>query len=76
MPLPAVHHLRESINSLPPDAPIPTELLEKYDPPVIASTIKLWLLELDPPLGGWEGWDDFRKIYPNGWFFSYKIRSV
>ncbi|EJD48326.1 hypothetical protein AURDEDRAFT_61186 [Auricularia subglabra TFB-10046 SS5] len=65
VPLPATHHLRESINSLPPNSPLPAELLEKYDPPVIASAVKLWLLELEPPLGTWEGWEEVRKIYPN-----------
>jgi hypothetical protein len=42
------------------------DMLAKHDPPVIASTLKLWLLELDPPLGTWEGWEDIRKLYPNG----------
>ena len=65
VPLPAIHHLRESINALPPDSPIPAELLTKYDAPVIAGTIKLWLLELNPPLATWDGWDEIRKIYPS-----------
>jgi hypothetical protein len=67
VPLPAVHHLREAINTLPPDALIPSDLLAKYDAPVIASTLKLWILELNPCLGLWEGWEDVRKIYPTGW---------
>ena len=71
VPLSAVHHLREAINAIPPGNPIPIELLEKYDAPVLASAIKLWALELDPPLGLWEGWDDFRRLYPSG-----KSRSV
>jgi len=65
VPLSAVHHLREAINTLPPDAALPSDLLVKYDAPVIASTFKLWMLELDPPLGLWEGWDDVRKLYPS-----------
>ncbi|KAF8511843.1 hypothetical protein BU17DRAFT_96904 [Hysterangium stoloniferum] len=65
VPLPAVHHLREAINTLPPDATLPSDLLAKYDAPVIASTLKLWMLELDPPLSLWEGWDDVRKLYPS-----------
>ena len=68
VPLPAVHHLREAINTLPPNAHIPSDLLAKYDAPVIASTLKLWLLELNPPIGVWEGWEDVRKIYPTGWY--------
>ncbi|KAG6821453.1 hypothetical protein H0H93_010177 [Arthromyces matolae] len=64
VPLPAVHHLREAINALPPVQPIPADFLAKYDAPVIASAIKLWILELDPPLALFEGWDDLRKLYP------------
>lgn len=62
--MPAVHHLRETLNAIPPEEPIPAEVIAKYDPPVIASAIKLWALELDPPLALYEGWDDFRKLYP------------
>ncbi|KAF7770556.1 hypothetical protein Agabi119p4_6530 [Agaricus bisporus var. burnettii] len=65
VPLTAVHHLREALNTIPPDQPIPDELLAKYDPPVLASTVKLWTLELDPPLALYEGWDEFRKLYPS-----------
>jgi len=64
VPLPAVHHLREALNAVPADQPIPIELLTKYDAPVIANAIKLWILELDPPLALYEGWDDLRKLYP------------
>jgi hypothetical protein len=64
VPLPAVHHCREAIISHPVEQPL-AETLAKYDLPVLASTVKLWALELDPPLGLWEGWDDVRKIYPS-----------
>ncbi|KAG8788636.1 hypothetical protein FRC19_009933 [Serendipita sp. 401] len=64
IPLPILHHLREALNSQPVDTPIPVEFFEKVDAPVLAGVIKLWLLELDPPVGMWEGWDDFRRIYP------------
>ncbi|CAK5273950.1 unnamed protein product [Mycena citricolor] len=64
VPLPAVHHLREALNSVPMDAIPPTDLFAPYDAAVIAATIKLWLLELDPPLAMWEGWDEIRKLYP------------
>jgi hypothetical protein len=40
--------------------------MTKYDPPVLASAVKLWLLELDPPIALWEGWEDLRRLYPNG----------
>ncbi|KAG8929178.1 hypothetical protein FRC02_005910 [Tulasnella sp. 418] len=65
VPLASVHHLREAINALPFDSPVPKDLLTKYDAPVLASTVKLWALELNPPLGMWEGWTDVRKIYPH-----------
>ncbi|KAG6879245.1 hypothetical protein C0992_004238 [Termitomyces sp. T32_za158] len=64
VPLPAVHHLREALNAFPDGQPIPAHLFTKYDAPVIASTIKLWILELDPPLALYEGWDELRKLYP------------
>ncbi|KAF7965016.1 hypothetical protein HWV62_1048, partial [Athelia sp. TMB] len=64
VPLTATHHLREALNGIDPAHPIPADVLEKYDAPVIAGTIKLWILELDPPLATWEGWEDFRKLYP------------
>jgi hypothetical protein len=65
VPLRAVHHVRETLNAVGPDQAIPEDVLAKYDAPVLASAIKLWLLELDPPLALWEGWDDIRKIYPS-----------
>jgi len=64
VPLGAVHHLREVLNGLKPEEPISPEIFVKYDAPVLASTVKLWLLELDPPLALYEGWDELRKLYP------------
>ncbi|KAF4610740.1 hypothetical protein D9613_006830 [Agrocybe pediades] len=64
VPLPAVHHLRETLNAIPPQQPYPAELFARYDAPVIASCIKLWVLELNPPIALYEGWEDFRKLYP------------
>ncbi|KAG2157826.1 uncharacterized protein EDB93DRAFT_818604 [Suillus bovinus] len=64
VPLPALHHLREALNAVPPGQPFSLEMLTKYDAPVLAGGIKLWALELDPPLALWEGWDDIRKLYP------------
>jgi hypothetical protein len=66
VPLVAVHHLRETLNSVPPMELIPDDTLAKYDAPVIASAVKLWVLELDPPFCMYEGWDEFRKLYPTG----------
>ncbi|KAI0693202.1 hypothetical protein C8T65DRAFT_668442 [Cerioporus squamosus] len=64
VPLPAVHHLRETLNAVPPEEDIPHDVLQKYDAPVLASGVKLWALELDPPLCMYEGWDEMRKLYP------------
>jgi len=63
VPLPAVHYLRESLNAIPPGQPFPPELFAKFDAPVIAACVKLWALELNPPLATYEGWDEFRKLY-------------
>lgn len=60
-----LHHLREALNAQPLDQPIPVTFFEKVDVPVLAGVLKLWLLELNPPVITWEGWEDFRKIYPN-----------
>ena len=64
VPLPAVHHLRETLNAIPPGQPFSLELLGKFDAPIIASCLKLWVLELNPPLALYEGWEDFRRLYP------------
>jgi len=63
VPLPAVHVLREALNAVPPEQAIPLEVVTKFDAPVIASTVKLWALELDPPLALYEGWEEIRKLY-------------
>lgn len=65
MPLNAVHHLRETLNSVPEGQDISQDVLEKYDAPVLAAGAKLWLLELEPPLGLYDAWEEFRKIYPS-----------
>ncbi len=43
VPLAATHHLRNSINN---GAAIPREVLERYEIPIVASVLKLYLLEL------------------------------
>lgn len=63
VPLSAVHLLSESLNGMPLEQPIPLEMVTRFDAPVIASTVKLWALELDPPLALYEGWEDVRKLY-------------
>ncbi|EKM49960.1 uncharacterized protein PHACADRAFT_264420 [Phanerochaete carnosa HHB-10118-sp] len=64
VPLVASHHLRETLNAVSATQAIPDDALAKYDAPVIASAVKLWALELDPPLCMYESWDEFRKLYP------------
>jgi hypothetical protein len=64
-----VHQIRETINFVVKDEPISPEIFAKYDAPILASTVKLWLLETNPPVGMWEGWDDIRKLYPQGSFY-------
>ncbi|KAJ1306794.1 hypothetical protein OPQ81_007780 [Rhizoctonia solani] len=65
VPLVATHRLREAINDIPSNQDIPSELFGQFDAPVVAATTKLWFLELNPPLGLWETWDEMRKIYPS-----------
>ena len=43
VPLAATHHLRNTINT---GKPIPREVLERYEIPIVASALKLYLLEL------------------------------
>ena len=43
VPLAATHHLRNAINN---GKPVPHELLERYEIPIVASVLKLYLLEL------------------------------
>jgi hypothetical protein len=43
VPLAATHHLRNTINN---GAPISKEVLEQYEIPIVASVLKLYLLEL------------------------------
>ena len=41
VPLSAVHHLREALNSIPEGQEIPEDALEKYDAPILAAAVKL-----------------------------------
>ena len=43
VPLAAIHHLRHAINT---GKAIPRETLERYEIPIVASALKLYLLEL------------------------------
>ncbi|PLW41724.1 hypothetical protein PCASD_05652 [Puccinia coronata f. sp. avenae] len=63
VPLKAIHELREALND-PDKSRISNEQLEACDPPLIAGTVKLWLLELDPPPVHSSRYDDVKAIYP------------
>ena len=63
VPLSAVRYLREALNSMLEGQEIPEDALEKYDAPILAAAVKLWLLKLELPLGLYDTWDEFRKIY-------------
>ena len=43
VPLAATHHLRNLINN---GKPVPPAVLERYEVPIVASALKLYLLEL------------------------------
>ncbi|KAH9819943.1 hypothetical protein DFH28DRAFT_1021481 [Melampsora americana] len=63
VPLRAVHSLREALDN-PNQSPLSDERISKLDAPLIASTIKLWLLELNPPPVHYSKYDDIKAIYP------------
>ncbi|KAG9037564.1 hypothetical protein FRB95_005146 [Tulasnella sp. JGI-2019a] len=63
VPLVPVHQLRATLNTLPMDMPVAQDIFSKCDTPVLASAVKLWLLELNPPVGMWEGWEEVKKVY-------------
>lgn len=58
------HMLRNAINN--PKIPVDDliSIVKKFNAPVAAGTIKLYLLELNPPVMGWEGWEDAKAVYP------------
>ncbi|KAJ9123068.1 hypothetical protein QFC22_001257 [Naganishia vaughanmartiniae] len=57
------HELRERIND--PHVPLADMLDEvaKFNAPVIAATIKLWLLELNPPVCGYDAYEACKALY-------------
>lgn len=64
MPLHETHVLRNSINDVRLTGEQITEIAKRFNAPVIAGAVKLWLLELHPPVMGWEGWEDAKGVYP------------
>ncbi|KAK4057745.1 Rho-GTPase-activating protein 8 [Microbotryomycetes sp. JL221] len=61
-PLTAQHHLRQALNMYSTE--LDTSMLQPYDLPVIASTVKLWLLELEVPPILYTQYDEFKQLYP------------
>ena len=60
VPLSATHHLRNNINT---GKPIDMELLEKYEVPIVASALKLYLLELPDSLVSSHVYEIVKTIY-------------
>ncbi|KAL8900335.1 MAG: hypothetical protein Q9192_001112 [Flavoplaca navasiana] len=60
VPLAATHHLRNTINT---GKVIPREVLERYEIPIVASALKLYLLELPDSLVSSQVYDIIKTIY-------------
>lgn len=60
VPLAASHHLRNAINT---GKSIPHEVLEKYEIPIVASVLKLYLLELPDSLVSSHVYEIIKTIY-------------
>lgn len=73
VPLTDIHPLRHAIN----DSRLTTRdiinTVKKANVPIVAGTVKLYLLELNPPVLGWEGWEDAKAIYPAGMLLLYVL---
>lgn len=66
VPLHEVHALRNSINTSRASSEEVADVARRFNAPIVAGTVKLYLLELDPPVVGWEGWEDAKGVYPAG----------
>jgi len=75
VPLNEVHVLRNSINDVRLTREQITEIVKRFNVPVAAGAVKLWLLELNPPVMGWEGWEDAKGIYPASTLISTRDRK-
>ncbi|KAI9841459.1 MAG: hypothetical protein M1837_000677 [Sclerophora amabilis] len=60
VPLAATHHLRNAINNA---KAIPREILERYEVPIVASVLKLYLLELPDSLVSSQVYEIIKTIY-------------
>ncbi|WWD20080.1 hypothetical protein CI109_104554 [Kwoniella shandongensis] len=64
VPLTETHMLRNAINNPHISIEDMVSIVKKFNVPVAAGTVKLYLLELNPPVLGWEGWEDAKAVYP------------
>ncbi|KAL7424901.1 Rho-GTPase-activating protein 8 [Cryptotrichosporon argae] len=65
VPLTETHMLRNAVNNAQLSVDDIALVANKFNVPVVAGTIKLWFLELCPPVLGWEGWEDAKAVYPS-----------
>jgi hypothetical protein len=65
VPLSETHALRNSLNNPEMSISDLKAIIQKFNLPIAAGVVKLWLLELNPPVMGWEGWEDAKAIYPS-----------
>lgn len=65
VPLEELHMLRAAVNSPMLTADEVATIAKKFNAPIVCGTTKLWLLELNPPVVGWEGWEDAKAVYPS-----------
>ncbi|KAK8849456.1 hypothetical protein IAR55_004789 [Kwoniella newhampshirensis] len=64
VPLTETHMLRNAINNPHISIEDVISIVKKFNVPVAAGAVKLYLLELNPPVLGWEGWEDAKAVYP------------
>ncbi|KAK4950041.1 Rho-GTPase-activating protein 8, partial [Elasticomyces elasticus] len=62
VPLPATHHLRSLLNT---GQTVPHDVLDKYELPIVASVLKLYLLELPDSLVSSTVYEVVKTIYSN-----------
>ncbi|BEI80589.1 hypothetical protein CcaverHIS002_0111180 [Cutaneotrichosporon cavernicola] len=65
VPLEETHMLRNAINHSQLRVDEIATIAQKFNLPTVCGVVKLWLLELNPPALGWEGWEDAKAIYPS-----------
>ncbi|KAI5284858.1 hypothetical protein KEM54_001017, partial [Ascosphaera aggregata] len=71
VPLQATHHLRSAINN---GRAVPSEILEKYEVPVVAAVLKLYLLELPDSIISCQLYEIVRSAYSSAEYASEKAR--